>query len=135
MVLPLDAAALRGRLARLANFYRTLGDARHHTVPGEHLVADVLALGEWPFPPLAGLTETPVLRPDGTVLAEPGYDRATRLVYTPAPGTQPPEVPARPGSQDIREAIRLLDDLTEDFPLVTECDRANLLGFMPTAIL
>ena len=72
-------------MARVADFVRLTKYGPRHVPPPKVLVRDVLALGEWPFPPLEGIVEVPVLRPDGTILSKPGYDPSTRLFYRPAP--------------------------------------------------
>ena len=87
--------------------------------PPMEVVRDVLALGEWDFPPLAGLIETPVLRPDGSILGEAGYDEATRLVYRPRPGLSVPAIPADPCADDIGVATALLREAICDFPSPT----------------
>ena len=61
-----------------------------------HIVNDVIAAGRWKFPGLEGITEVPVLRPDGTILLQPGYDRSTGLYYIPARGLRIAGVPERP---------------------------------------
>jgi hypothetical protein len=38
---------------------------------------------------LHGVTHTPMLRPDGTILSTPGYDTATGFLYLPRPGPGP----------------------------------------------
>ena len=34
----------------------------------------LLRKGQWQFPKVAGVITTPTLRPDGTILDQPGYD-------------------------------------------------------------
>ena len=52
-----------------------------HASPPSRVVQDVLALGTWPFPALEGLSELPLVRPDGTI-ANPrvifNYDTVTK---------------------------------------------------------
>ena len=36
--------------------------------------------GEWEFPRITGIISTPTMRPDGTLLTEPGYDASTGLL-------------------------------------------------------
>jgi hypothetical protein len=48
--------------------------------PPKEVVGQILDMvGEWPFPPLAGIVGCPTLRPDGSILADEGYDPATGL--------------------------------------------------------
>jgi putative DNA primase/helicase len=59
--------------------------------------------GEWRLPVLAGTITAPTLRPDGTVLQEPGYDAATRLWYDPGK-TKFPKVPKAPSRERPRRS-------------------------------
>jgi hypothetical protein len=77
---------------------------------------------------LHGVTHTPVLRPDGSVLDEPGYDTATRMLYLPEPGLVVPPIPDHPTADDIKLARETLLFLTESFPWVSEDHRATWHG-------
>ena len=41
--------------------------------------------GDWKFPELQGVLTTPTLRPDGTILSQPGYDPQTQLLLVDPP--------------------------------------------------
>ncbi len=125
---------LRGRMDRTANFYVMSKSGPSPVSPPKEVVQDVLALGRWRFPVLQGVVEAPVLRPDGTVLTEPGYDPTTRLYYAPAPGLVVPEVPERPTEADIKAALGLLDEAVGEFPYDTDADKANLLALLLTPV-
>ena len=129
-------AALRGRMARVAAFVRRAkGGESYPTPPPRETVADLLALGGWPFPPLVGVTEAPTLRPDGTVHDAPGYDAATGAVYMPPDGLEVPAVSAAPTATERAEARALLEEAIADFPFADPASRANALGLMLTPIL
>lgn len=133
----LDQAQLRHRIARVTDTHRTNKTDGHtaHVPPPLEAVRDILAAGAWPeLPPLEAVVEAPVIRPDGTILQTPGYDRATRLVYTPAAALQVPDVPDRPTGRDLISATGLLDELVCDFPFDTTADRANALGALLTMV-
>ena len=53
---------------------------------------------------LHGVTHTPTMRPDGTILDQPGYDDETRLAYMPEPGLEVPVIPDRPTKEEVRAA-------------------------------
>jgi hypothetical protein len=90
--------------------------------------------GAWTAaPPLAGVTHTPLLRGDGTILDRPGYDPATALLYLP--DCQVPPVPETPGDADVQRARDWLGWLVRDFRFVTEADRANYLGALITPVM
>ena len=77
---PVTDIILRRRLTQVADVVRESGDGerRWHVFPSRSVLLDVLAMDAWPFPPLEGIVETPILRPDGTILATPGYDTTTQ---------------------------------------------------------
>lgn len=79
-----------------------------------------------------GFTHTPVLRADGSVLDQPGYDSATQLIYAPQ-DLGPITVAER--KADAVAAGGLLMDLVKDFSFVTEHDRANYLALLLTPAL
>lgn len=84
---------------------------------------------------LDGITGTPTVRADGTVLATPGYDAASRVLFLPEPGVVVSPVPDRPDDADVAGARKLLLDMIADFPFVTDDDRANYLGLLLTPLL
>lgn len=81
-------------------------------------------------PPLAGVTHIPLLRPDGTLLSQPGYDEATSLLYLPLPGQAVPAVPDKPTADQARQARDFLRGIVREFGWVSDADRANYLGAM-----
>lgn len=71
---------------------------------------------------LSGVVESPVLRPDGSLLDRPGYDDATGLLFVP--NTQFPPIPAQPTQQDAAAAAAELLDVVIDFPFNSDAHRA-----------
>ncbi len=108
---------------------------QEETVPPGRSLSAVLAQRYWPdVRALHGIVGSPVLRPDGTLLQTPGYDRRTGLYYAAKVGMEP--VPARPTATETSEARTfLLDRFLGDFPWVGPSDRANYLGLLVTQIL
>ena len=94
-----------------------------------------LAPKEWPdLRPLLGIVGAPVLRPDGTLLQQPGYDPATGLYLASKVPLEP--VPEDPDSGQVTAARDfLLAAFLGDFPWVSEADKANYLGLLVTPIL
>src|SRR5262249_43271502 len=70
--------------------------------------------------------ETPVLRPDGSVLDAPGYDPATGLLYEP--GAVFPPVPPTPSLADAKGAADQLLRLVDEFPFARAEHRAAWLA-------
>jgi hypothetical protein len=85
--------------------------------------------------PLRGVTHTPMIRGDGSVLDSVGYDEATGRLFLPDPGLSVGEVPARPTAEDIAGARTLLLKMVADFPFNTIHDRANFLGLLLTPLM
>jgi hypothetical protein len=84
---------------------------------------------------LKGVTHTPVLRRDGSVLTEPGYDPVSKLLYLPDPGLEVPEVPDEPTDEDVAQAVKEILFVIKDFPFVSEDHRANWIGLAFTPML
>ena len=59
---------------------RRAGGRRDHRTTS---CATSAATATLPFPALAGITEAPIIRPDGTIVTTAGYDPITRLIYRP----------------------------------------------------
>jgi hypothetical protein len=129
---------LRERMARAATYARTGRNGEPHRIlPPEGVAAMVLARGEgWNgIPPLEKLSGVPVLRPDGEIHDRPGYERTTRTYYDPGAGAQPPPpVPGEPTDGDVADALETISEPFEQFPFVSEADRANALGLLLTPV-
>jgi hypothetical protein len=85
--------------------------------------------------PLAGVTHTPMLRRDGSVLSEEGYDEESARLYLPEPGMSVLPVPDVPSAEEVKEARDLISLMIADFPFNTEHDRANYLALLFTPLL
>jgi hypothetical protein len=131
-------AALRGRMARSA-FYYKLGknQERIECLPPLDVVRDILALSPaaWKFPPLEGLIEASFLRPDGTICDRSGYDASTCLFYAPAPGFQVPQIPETPTRDHVDVSLELLGSAIDDFPFADDASRANAIASMLTPLV
>jgi putative DNA primase/helicase len=129
---PMTEDRVRYALARLANWRRMAknGDLVP-TAPPALVLKDLLATPDPALPVLAGIVAAPVFGRDGTLITEPGYHPAARLLYEPAPGFQLAAIPQRPTLADIAEARSLLlDDLLGDFPFVGDAERAHALALL-----
>mgnify|MGYP000877978340 CR=1 FL=1 len=89
--------------------------------------------GEWPFPTVSGIISTPTLRPDGSVLAEPGYDADTCLYV--APSIELPVMPDRPTRKDAEAAADLLEGLLVEFPFVDDASYSVGLSALITPVV
>ncbi len=83
--------------------------------------------------PLVGVTETPTIRPDGSILDKPGYDRATGIVFSPPSGLVFPAIVSA-SRDEVRRALYALDDIVSDFPFGSSAHKAVALSAMLTAV-
>lgn len=126
---------VRLMLAEAATWWRALKDGEMNAAsPPLDVATSVLATGAWPMPPLAGVVELPVLRPDGTFVVEHGYDPATRLYHWHR-GRPYDTVTERPDRAELRAAVALVDEAICDFPWDTTSDRANAWGLLLTPLV
>jgi hypothetical protein len=79
-------------------------------------------------PVLSGVVHIPLLRRDGSLLAEPGYDEATGLLYLPLPGQPPVTVPGQPSLADAQAAAARIGMLYGQFGWVSKGDYLNFLA-------
>lgn len=89
--------------------------------------------GDWPFPQLSAVVSAPTMRPDGTILNAPGFDRDTGILF--ATELAWPQVPDRPTIDEARAAHAALCDLVSSFPFVAPSDRAAALSMIATALV
>lgn len=85
--------------------------------------------------PLAGVTHTPTLRADGTVLSAEGYDSASALLYLPERGLTVVRVPDEPSVLETETARDLISEMLAGFDFNTEHDRAHYLALLFTPLL
>jgi len=128
-----DAKRLRYRMTRTAEYLK-VEDGMVHVYPPDAVVNDVLAAKAFSFPRLEGITQSPVLRPSGTILDRPGYDKETGLIYVPESKVEI-EVPFEPTEDDVKRAVELLRELYVDFPFVDAASFANMVGLTLTPVV
>ena len=129
----LDRLAAASTWTRLTKDGKPLEAGPTRTLAG--LVLSRLHRMEGALPPLRGVTESPLMRADGSILAEPGYDPALRLFYAPPDGFWLPSVPERPQAADLKLARALLDEVLFDFPFVGDADYATAVAALVSLVL
>ncbi|WP_371670002.1 bifunctional DNA primase/polymerase [Streptomyces sp. NBC_00289] len=140
VVKQLGADNLRAYLADQVTTYQVVKDPfTEGTKEVRELVmpktcSTILGRRDWPLLPLRGIVTSPVVRPDGTLIQAPGYDRATGLYLHP-------RIPLRRlAPQVTAESVErakdiILNQMLADFPFVDDSDRAHFLGALLTPIL
>ncbi|MBA2397065.1 MAG: hypothetical protein H0V70_30455 [Ktedonobacteraceae bacterium] len=132
----LDEALLLFEMARAANFlsYNQARQAYSPTYPPVALARHILSAKSWRFPALRGITEVPVVRDDGTILDQPGYDPQAKLIYLPHPDLVIPAIPTNPTPQEVEEARNFAWKYFEEFAYETRSDGANAFGLLLTTV-
>ena len=83
---------------------------------------------------LQGIVNTPIVRPDGSILTDPGYDADTGLVYLPN-SLDVGSIAARPSAEERAESLGWLSYMIADFPFETADDHASFLGSLLVPML
>lgn len=125
LIKPLAAPTLRERVGALAQWKKFDGRKQGWVpaMPPVDVIAGVHARGEWGgVRQLVGVTTTPTLRPDGSILQTPGYDASTALLFFP--NAPYPSVPDRPTLEDAKHAYAALLEAIVDFPFARDFHRA-----------
>ncbi|MFC8176557.1 bifunctional DNA primase/polymerase [Streptomyces sp. NPDC057325] len=94
----------------------------------------LLGRKDWPLPLLRGIITSPVVRPDGTLVTDPGYDRATGLFLAPRVPVRRLQATVTTESLERAKEI-VLGQVLADFPWVAASDRAHYMAALLTPIL
>lgn len=133
---------LREQLAKSTTFLvkrkRRDGAEEMATVPPpRHIAEAILARDEWPFPSLTGVITTPTLRPDFSLLADPGHDEITGLyAHTDFDAFQYAgllydDLPL----DSAKECCNQLLEIFDEFPFADGYGRSVALAMMLTALV
>jgi putative DNA primase/helicase len=135
-LVPITRAHLVERLTTIARFQKFDRRAKGYvTINCSDQVAETYLAREgcWQVPPLIGVINAPMLRGDGSLLDQPGYDAATGLLFEPE-GIVFQDVPARPTKEDAERALDVLEDLISTFPFVDGVDRSVAISAILSAL-
>ncbi|MCC6673302.1 MAG: hypothetical protein IT458_19735 [Planctomycetes bacterium] len=130
VVAPIRAGRVRELLADVVEFQR--GDRVVH--PPQWLGTDIVERGHWSgIPELRGVVCNPIMRPDGTILARPGYDASTGILAE-FDASAFPDVPLHPSDGEVAESVSLLREPYRDFPFASDVDAAVAVAAVITAV-
>lgn len=111
--------SLRATMTSVVNFVSPGGEPKpvtpHISLAQTYL--EQVAEGGGRLPVLRGIVECPTMRPDGTILSEDGYDRATGLILDTG-GVAFDPVPDEPTREDALAALEKLKVIIRQFPFV-----------------
>jgi len=132
---PLSSTALTDVVNRIAKWKQTKSEGHIRAVDCPPKIAAIYLsrTGSWHVPVLAGIISAPILREDGTILAQPGYDEESGLLLVS--GEDWPAIPERPTRADAETALKILRAPFEEFPFVAEEDFAVHVACTLTAIV
>ena len=133
-ILPLVAPALIEHMTLAATWqkYDRRSESWVRTDCPSKIAETYLARGTWKVRPLAGIIEAPMMRCDGSILDQPGYDPATALILLG--NVKMPPIKEHPTRADAEAALEVLMEPISSFPFAEDTDRAVALSGMLTAI-
>ena len=130
----LPESNLRERLTRCARFERA--GAKDQVIPAHPtswLTKSIIARGDWPgLRHLHALSESPVLRSDGSIWQQQGYDAKTQVLFFPR--TEFPLIAEDLGLDDAILACNELLDVVGDFRFEAEEHKAAWLAALLTPL-
>lgn len=128
----LPPANLRERMTRFAAFVKLNSKGEEVPAhPAAWLVAAVDARADWPgVRHLFAVSDTPVLRPDGSVWQEDGYDKKTGVLFES--GVEFPPIDPQVGIDDAFAALDQLLEVVCDFQFESDEHRAAWLAGLLT---
>jgi hypothetical protein len=135
VILPADPAHVRELAMQAATWekFDKRQKAWEAALPPTWVLETLYARPSWRFPSLEGIVCAPTLRPDGSVLATPGYDLATGL-YLDLNGTTYPPIRDRPTLDEARTAIGQLQGVFIDFPFAAPHHFSSALAAVLTLV-
>ena len=123
----LGEAGLRETISSAVRLFDEDRDEKQSRPP-RWLVESLLARPSWPgVRRLRGIRNAPALRSDGTLIREPGYDRASSLFCEFDPHAWP-AIPDNPTREDAAAALQSLAEVLKDFPFASAADRSGALA-------
>jgi len=124
-------------LTEVADFFQTGDNYERPVNPPVRAINNLLVrpIAEWGLPTVVAVTETPTLRPDGSVVDVPGYDSSTKVVYSPCSTLRIPRIPVNPSPQELCRAVAQIEDAIGQFPFRDKASRTNAYGMLLTPIV
>ncbi len=132
----IDQVYLTMLLTKLGKFFRL--DKRSNIVNEidcpEKIARSLLAKQQWGLPILSGIINAPTLRPDGTILDIPGYDKSSGMFFFNNRCSFE-KIPENPTAQEVKEAKEILLFILKDFPFENEVSKSVAISAIFTALI
>ena len=129
MITPLTTAGIRERITSSMDLVTEVGEDQPPRLerPPKWLVQAIYDRQEYSsVRPINGITTSPTIRSDGSILQTEGYDSQSKLVYMP--NADYPLIPIEPTQADAIQSAQMLRDLLIDFPFKTSASFAVWLA-------
>ncbi len=122
---PTPFARIRELLSESALWFMPRSREAKH--PPRWVIEGLMSRARWPLiRPLEGVVESPVLRPDGSILDTKGYDSETGLLFLPNATYE--VVPPKPDRDAAIRAKNALLEVVSDFQFEHPCHRSGWLA-------
>jgi putative DNA primase/helicase len=122
-----------GKIARWIRFDERTQQYKQKDCP-EKVSRTLLARRIWDLPVLTGIIQAPTLRPDGSILENPGYDEETGLYFEPGQ-TVFLSIPEHPSREDAKTALDLILEVICEFPFEGSESRSVAVSAIITALI
>ncbi|MBL0869347.1 MAG: hypothetical protein IBJ18_02085 [Phycisphaerales bacterium] len=130
---PVTEPTLRRVLTRRVRLLSVRDGEEIDAHPPAWLTAQIMAHGTWPgVRELTGVLDFPILRPDGSIFSEIGYDLATKVLRVGEMADA--QSPTQMAKAEARAALMVLKDLMCDFPFATDRDLSAALAMLITMV-
>lgn len=97
--------------------------------PSPAYLTDLWACPYPPLPRLRGISQVPLILPDGSLSARTGYDAGSGYLMSVPHGLDIPDVPEKANSRELTKAQELLmQELLGEFDFVSDADRAHTIA-------
>jgi len=129
-LVPIPKPTLATRLSVCAqwNKYHVKDKVWIPALPNDKVVNAVHVLNKWPsIPTITGIVSSPVLRADGSILVEHGYDPETGLFLE--------SDESFPSLMSPQSAVNMLHDVVADFPFEKAGHRSAWVAFLITLLV
>jgi hypothetical protein len=133
MIQEVEQPTLREVITRRVRLVKEIKEEIRPVHPPAWMVAGVHSRGYWHgIRSLHAVAESPVLRPDGTVVEQPGYDAVTGVLYQPV--VEFPTLPTGANKDDADAALDELSNVLCDFEFESPVHLSGMLALILTTV-
>ncbi len=130
----LTSNILSAMLAKTCDTVHVTEKGLKNVFPPPRIISYILTQGLRSFPALEGITQSPSIRPDGTISQTPGYDSETGLFYHRSKDSKAINISENPTRGQVQAALDLIEELLCDFPFDCQASKANMMAMLVTTV-